>query len=110
MLSACGTAMAWMPLNEPPHPLTPKTTSAVELFQTQTPEKPYVEVGMIQAGLQSAFSSADEFAILDQIRTDAARRGCDGVIITGRDKRADVSEFAVSERTQSINGTCIVYK
>jgi hypothetical protein len=99
-----------MPLNAPPHPMTPKPKEAVEIFQTTQPTKPFVEVGMISVGLETGFSGATDFMMVDQLRGEGAGRGCDGIILTGSNKRADIVGDSAVERTSGVTATCIVYR
>lgn len=80
-------------INAPPRPLQPKSPDTVQVFTSQAPERKYVEIGTLTAMHDSVASNADMFA---QLKVEAAKRGCDGVVITQRDDAAAI-------------GACVVY-
>jgi hypothetical protein len=121
VLTACGTSITYVPLNSPPHPLTPRSAESVELFTTAPPARPYVEVAAIESRQQS--HSVDGTAVIyKKMREEAARRGCDGLVIVGSNDATQVSgsytespggygSGSVSSRTlKGYRATCIVYK
>jgi hypothetical protein len=97
VLTACGTRTAYMPLNPSPRALKARAPSVVELFTTSKPLKQYVEVGMIEVQDVSGLTSNE--SVFADLRAEAARRGCDAVIVTGR-----------TETIKGYGGTCIVYE
>jgi hypothetical protein len=109
LLAACGTVSAFMPTNTPPHPLSPKAESDVELFTATTPTRDYVEVGILQAAPASGVSSAGDLTVLAQLRREAAQHGCDGVLVTGTTHGAVMNGDAVREQT-AFRAACIVYR
>jgi hypothetical protein len=102
----------YIPLNPAPHPMTPRDPEQVEMFQTKPPEKPYVEVATIEA--QGSVTSA---TVMQKLREEAAKRGCDGLVLTGT-KDATQTSGTVSKGQGTVSTTqltgyraiCIVYK
>jgi hypothetical protein len=93
-LSACASvAVNYTDLNPPPHAIQPKAPEKVEFFSSATPSRKYVEIGTMTAMHDSITTNTDMFA---KMRIEAAKHGCDGVIITQRG-------------TQEAVGACIVY-
>lgn len=113
-LVACGSTSAFMPLNPPPHPVKPRPPEEVQMFTASAPTRPYVEVGLITAGIASSYSGDGDFEILGVLRQEAGKRGCEGVIVTGENKLAtgtanEITGVTVTERTSGYRAVCIVF-
>jgi hypothetical protein len=112
-LPGCGTVSGWMPTNPPPHPLQARPAEQVELFTSATPTRDFVEVGLIEAAPSSGFSRAGDFAVLQQLRTEAGARGCDGLVVNGESKSENGSNsggtITVTQQTL-FRAACIVYR
>jgi len=116
VLTACGTTAQFAATNPSPRPLHARPAETVTVFTTGLPSQPFVEVGIIQAR-QSSELSVDELPeILAEMRVEAGRHGCDGLVINGtRDSSSStttVSRNAVTSSSQTLEGfwgTCIVY-
>ncbi len=111
-MSGCGTVIGFMPLNEPPHPVQARPGSEVEMFTASRPTRPFVETGLITSSKASNFSGAGDFELIGVLREEAARHGCDGVIITGENKMAqgNSASMTVNESTSGFRAACIVYR
>jgi len=108
-LAACGMSTAYMPLNTPPHPISAKDPSSVEIFTTSKPAQAYVEVGLIQSSIDGALSTSGTFELMQALRTEGGKHGCDAVLVTTEDKMASGNGTVVAERTSGVRATCIVY-
>ena len=115
VLSGCGTTIQYTATNTSPRPLTERDPASVHVFTTGGPARPYAEVGLIQ-GQEDMPGSSDMPELLAEMRAEAARRGCDGLVITSRADEA--SGFVTGNKygTQGYSGTreglmgaCIVY-
>jgi hypothetical protein len=93
--------------------------STVEMFTTRVPDRPYVEVAMIETrqGHMSGETQEDVFGML---RGQAAEMGCDGVVLLGAND-AVVSNSTTSGGTYPVTtvrvrtlhgyrGTCIMWR
>jgi hypothetical protein len=112
LLGACGTSMQYVPLNAPPHPMTPRSPDSVEVFMGKQPDRQYVEVGTLESQQSSEFSTDDKAAIIGKMRADAAQRGCDGLLFVGTNDQTVVSGNNGNVNTATLAGyraTCIVY-
>ncbi|MEM6275174.1 MAG: hypothetical protein AAF735_08030 [Myxococcota bacterium] len=111
-LVACGAKTRFSPLNASPKEMQPRSPETVEIFSSKSPERDFVEVGMISARQSSGFSSED--AVLPALREEAANRGCDGLILGGSDDEVvsgALSNGATTVTTlKGLTGTCIVYR
>lgn len=115
LLTGCGTTVHYSPTNTPPRPLSVRTAESVHVFTTGGPARPYTEVGLIQVQ-EDLSGSADMPEILADMRAEAAERGCDGLVITGRADEAEGSVFGnqqfvygTSGTREGLMGACIVY-
>lgn len=113
----CGTRVSFTPTNTPPRAMTPRSPDSVQIFTTQSPDRPYVEVGVIEAQQASAYSTADETEVVAKLRESAAKQGCDALIITGSaDKVVGSGYTSNGSGTSSVTtlrgfrGTCILFK
>jgi hypothetical protein len=114
-LVGCGTNIAYVPLNSPPHPLTPRPPESVELFTTSPPQRPFVEVGAIESQQQSMSQDGVD-VIYAKMRAEAGKRGCDALVIVGSNDATQVSgsmshgSGSVGSRTlKGYRATCVVF-
>jgi hypothetical protein len=115
-VTACGTTTQFAATNHSPRPLSPRPVDSVVVFATGLPDRPFVEVGLIQARQSSEFSVDEMPEILAEMRTEAARQGCDGLVINGtRDAQSSsttVSRHGMSSSSKTLEGfwgACIVF-
>jgi hypothetical protein len=113
-LLGCGTRTSYARLNAPPGPMSPRAPESVEVFSATRPERPYVEVGIIEAQQASDFSSHDMPEIVAEMRARAAAEGCDAVLITSNnDAVVGSTDDAGSGSTTTLKGyrgACVMYK
>lgn len=112
--AACGTTTSFMPLNPAPHQLRPRQPSEVQMFTSSTPTQPYVEVGMITIAIDSLYSTADSHEMIATVREEAAKHGCEGVVLTQESTMASASSDGLNgavakERTAGFRATCIAF-
>lgn len=116
LLTACGTTTQFAATNPSPRPLTARPAHSVTVFATGLPDRPFVEVGIIQARQSSELSFDEMPEIIAEMRGEAARQGCDGLVINGtRDAQSSsttVSRDAVTSSRSTLEGfwgACIVF-
>ncbi len=105
-LSAC-VKVDYIPLNASPRPLTPRDPSKVEMFQTQRPARPYVEVATIEVVSPQGAESA-----MEALRKEAGERGCEALVLTGTKDSTTVTatnRMVTSSQNSGYRGTCIVF-
>lgn len=111
---ACGTSVKYMPLNPAPRALSARPAAEVQVFTSQTPSRKYVEVGLITTQkLGGAFATADDMELIESLREEAAKQGCDGLVITGSNKMAAGSGsvvYTASESTLGFRAVCVVFE
>lgn len=111
-LVACGTTTRFTPTNPSPRPMAARAPMSVHIYTSQ-PQIPYIEVGILQSRQSSQLSSDDMPEIVSAMRNEAAKIGCDGVIINGASDKV-VSEHVLTDGNSSTTlegfwGTCIMY-
>lgn len=108
MASACGTTLHYQPLNTSPRALLEVDPDAVTIFTTSKPKRRFVEVGLIEGQQTGAASFDDSTAVLNKMRREAGRRGCDGLVLLGSDD-AVVGNQHLTTTLSGYRATCIVY-
>jgi len=116
LVAACGTTVQWVPTNASPRPLAPRHPSTVEVWTTGVPDRPYTEVGIITARQSSEMSLDEMPEIINELRTEAARIGCDAVAIQGKNDKVvghgSSARGTGSSYTSTLEGywgACLVY-
>ena len=116
-LSGCGTRIAYLPTNTPPRTLQPRNADSVQVFSVAPPDRPFVEVGIIETQQESMYSTDSELIVFSRLREEAARQGCDGLVVLGSNDGVQVVGSygryggTTSGRTlKGYRGTCIVWK
>jgi hypothetical protein len=109
----CGTTITFTPTNPAPHPLAARPPQTVEVYSTSQPPRPYVEVGLLEAQQSSAYSTDAPPEVLQHLREEAARQGCDGVVLSGANDAVVGDSGRNGGYTRTLRGyraTCIVYQ
>jgi hypothetical protein len=102
MLGGCfPSAVNFAQVNLPPAPMGQHPAGEVAVFSSGPPQRPHVDVGVIEAIGGSSLESFESLAAM--ARTEAGRRGCDALVLnpvafTGEDSGRRV-----------VSGTCVLY-
>jgi len=110
--AGCGTSIQATMINSAPHAMRPRSLASVEIFSSGPPRRPYVDVAYLEAEQQSSYSFDDTADFLARLREQAARMGCDGVVIGSVTHAADpVASVTANVNTsrKGLTATCIVY-
>src|SRR6185503_19557415 len=105
VLAACGTQARFLPLNPPPHRLTPRAPETVEFHASGPPSRPFVDIGVIETLQESGATPLED--VLARLRVEAGRLGCDGVVFLGGNDQV-VAVDSVST-LRGYRASCIVY-
>ena len=111
-VSACGTTTHYKPTNPSPRPMHAKPANQVHVYTTGKPKIAYAEVGIIQSRQSSRLSLDDMPEIIQEMRKEAGKRGCDAVIINGANNTTVGHHDAYGGSTGTLEGfwgACIVY-
>lgn len=112
-LGACGTTVHYAATNASPRSLASRPSQTVEVFTATMPERPFVEVGLLEAQQSSAVSFDDQPAVLAKLREEAGRIGCDGLVLLGANDSVVGGGGKQSSHTATLKGyraTCVVYR
>ncbi|MGE5182249.1 MAG: hypothetical protein ACM31C_09310 [Acidobacteriota bacterium] len=107
LVTACGTSLTQTQINQPPHAMSPRPAASVEILSSGPPTRPHVDVAILQAQ-QQAYSLDDQADMIAKLRGEAARLGCDALVINGPDNGA----AGTRDTTWTLHGyfaTCIAY-
>jgi hypothetical protein len=108
---ACGVSIEQTPLNPSPRPLKPKSPEDVELFTSARPTRPYRDIMLLQMEEATVYASKSEAEILRRLRTMAANRGCDGIVVLGQSGNVQSGIDGDYARTlRGLRATCFVYE
>jgi len=94
-------------LNESPRLMKSRAPATVQLYRTQHPGAPYVEVGEL------GDTGSNEAEALDNLKLSAAGVGCDGLIVGSARNEVTVSGVTGTVRrvaSVSLSGTCIMFE
>jgi hypothetical protein len=92
-------------------PQPPRACNSCQLFMAGKPNRPFVEVGMIESQQEST-SEDDAQELVAKMRRFAGERGCDALVILGDNDATGVSgtQFVtVSYTLKGYRGSCLVY-
>ena len=108
----CGTTVRFAATNPPTKRMLPRPVHTVDVYATSKPQRPYQEVGVIQARQSSAYSLHKMPDIIAKMRKKAAKIGCDGVLLAGANNTVVGGGNEKSSWTSSLEGfwgSCIMY-
>jgi hypothetical protein len=81
----------------------------VEIYMTRAPDRPAVEIGMIESQ-QQELSSDDQKEIIEKMRLFAGKRGCDALVIfPGNDATVGGTNNTSVSTLKDYRGSCLVY-
>lgn len=109
----CGSYATFLATNTPPRPMTPRTPESVELITAGPPQRPFVEVGTIDARQRSVYSLDSSQDVLIKVRQSAAEVGCDAVLVTGSNNDLVATSSSVGANVKVLQGfhaACLMYK
>jgi hypothetical protein len=100
LLTGCGTQFAATELNANVPMGGQRPASSVEVFASEPPTRPHVDVRIIEAARSDI--DPDNPGIVDQLRAEAGREGCDAIYLK--------STFPGTPRSpERASATCVVY-
>lgn len=110
-LAACAPEIHSLETNTPSTALKARAPESVAIFSTSKPTRPFVEVAMITSA--KTWMLQDTTDLVKALRQEAARKGCDGVILTDQLKTVTGSNVQgnvnVGESVGRVHGVCFVY-
>jgi hypothetical protein len=92
-LAGCSSiSVKYTVLNPPPRPHRAVSPGKIEIFTTAQPSRKYVELGTMTSMHDSITSNDDMF---NAMREEAAKRGCDALVVTQRGSQEAVAACVV---------------
>jgi hypothetical protein len=83
LLGGCGTFVDFTPINEPPHPLQPRSSASVEVFSSGPPARPHVDVAIVEVEQTHSLNEQGTGLMIQRMREQAAAIGCDAIVLRG---------------------------
>ncbi len=108
VLAACATSVTYTPLNPSPHGRRPLGKGGPDVYMSSAPDRTFTEIGMLEAQQESAYSSDEAADIIRELKAEAVRYGCEGLIIVGANDRVVGTKSGVMT-LKGYRATCIVY-
>jgi hypothetical protein len=104
LAGGCGSTLYYTPLVASPRPLLSKPVSEVQVIAVTAPTRPVTTLGIFQ--VVQGFANESAATEIAQIRADAARRGCDAILVTSIDNRVPRDDPMPQ---LSVQTACIVF-
>jgi len=107
-LGGCGTFVDFTPINEPPHPLQPRSSASVEVFSSGPPARPHVDVALVEVEQTRSLNEQGTGLMIQRMREQAAAIGCDAIVLRGvtdHQGSGDLFDPGATKR----EAACIVY-
>lgn len=83
LLAGCGSRSSYVDTGRRPVPTPSRPFNEVDVFTATQPTRPFREAGLIESRQASGWSTDSPNEVMRELRDEAAKRGCDGVIVTG---------------------------
>lgn len=80
-ITGCGHSIEYTPMNKSPHGMQRRAPESVEIFMTQRPERPAVEVGFFEIEQQSPAAGGTP-EMIAKLREEAGAVGCDALLVS----------------------------
>ncbi len=110
----CGTSIETTSLSSAPRPLYQRDPATVELYSSGAPTRPHVDFALLRADQVNGGSSADTGEMVTQLRAQAAKMGCDAIVLGAATKRAGIppssSLYFLDPGAHGMSATCLVYE
>ena len=111
LVAACGSSIRATEINTAPRPLQARTPEQVEVFTSGPPARPHIDVTFFEVQQDSEMSSDDTREFIIKLREEAARKGCDGLVIGGvtHEPAGTLLDNQTPTSYKGMTATCIVY-
>jgi hypothetical protein len=109
LAAGCGTSVRYTSLQSPPHALASRPPSTVEVLEAE-PARAYATVGIIETQPDSAYAETRLTpALVDEMRREAARVGCDALVMQGSSPAPAATLGGRAVASVSYRAACAVY-
>lgn len=106
MTAGCGVKTTYVPTNPSPRPMAARPASQVAVFTTKLPQRPYTEVGILEAQAENQFIEMPE--LIRTLRDKAGEIGCDAIIMTTASNEVVGGKHGVATH-KGHRATCVVF-
>jgi hypothetical protein len=115
LAAGCGASVQTTPINMAPHPMAARPPASVELYTSGAPQRPHVDIALLEVEESSSLSLADTNEMMNELRNRGAQMGCDAIVVGGassRDPGLGDAERWLNKDARGRKGftaTCIAY-
>jgi hypothetical protein len=112
LLCGCGTLVTYTPVADMGDDAEPKYGSEVDVYMSGPPDRPYRDVGLLEAEQDSDLSLDDTRDMLRKLRARAGAIGCDAIYLKGVGSKAEPMagiDFRHTDSVKTLAATCIRY-
>lgn len=113
VLVGCGTFVDFTPINDPPHALSPRRSSSVEVLSSGPPSRPHTDVAVLEAEQTHSFNEQGTGLMIERLRAQAAAIGCDAIVLGGATDHQGAQPGSgwdlLDPGSTKRQATCIVY-
>jgi hypothetical protein len=113
-LAGCGTYASFTEINSPPHEMSSRPPSRIQVFSSGPPSRPYVDVAVIRVEQTHSLNEQSAELMIRRIREQAGAIGCDAVVLGGitdhNGAQPGTALYLLDPGSTKQTATCIVYK
>jgi hypothetical protein len=112
LLGGCGTAISYTPVADIGDDAEPKHGSEVDVYMSGPPDRPYRDVGLLEAEQETDLSLDDTREMLRKLRRKAGAIGCDAIYLNAVGSKAAPMagfDFRYTDSVKTLAATCIRY-
>jgi len=111
LVCGCGTNVTFTALDGAPRRPRLPPGAQVDVYLSAPPNRPYHDVGLLEAEQMSEFSVDETRDMLRKMRGEAARYGCDAIYVKGVGAHGQTSVFldGNAASVKAVSATCIRY-
>lgn len=113
LMLGCGTFVDFTPINDPPHALSKRSSSSVEVLASGPPSRPHTDVAVIEAKQTHGLNEQGTGLMVEQLRAQAAAIGCDAIVLGGttdhQGAQPGTGWSLLDPGSTKLRATCVVY-
>jgi hypothetical protein len=112
LVCGCGTTISYTPIASMGDDAEARPASEVDVYLSGPPDRPYRDVGLLEAEQTTDLSLDDTREMLRKLRREAGALGCDAIYLKGAGSRAEPLagiDFRYTDSVKTLTAACIRY-
>jgi hypothetical protein len=112
LVCGCGTAITYTPIASGGGRPYKLHAAQVDLYLSGPPDRPYRDIGLLEAEQETDLSLDDTRDMLHKLREAAGQHGCDAIYVKGAGSNAAPVAgvaFRYTDSVKTLTATCIRY-